>query len=155
MNLASQVAERWLRQILARYSPEFYRWTLSKRFPSPKSREQVLFHSLPPEDQKKIHDQWQAGKPEQSVAVPRKEMRRIREEAVLGPEAIEGREKEEKAQKSDRKEMAQQLKKLKERGTPSHVLTKERRRLIREMESRRLKRQQGRAVAETPVVSTG
>lgn len=152
MILASQIAERWLRQILARYSPEFYQWTLRKRFPSPKSREQILFHSLPPEEQKRIHDQWQAGKAERSIAVPRKEMRRIREEAVMGPEAIEDRKKEEEAQKADRKEMAKTLKKLKERRVPPHVLTKEKRRLLREMETRRHKRQQQQAVAQTPVM---
>ena len=154
----TRVAAVWIRQIIAKYSPEFYKWVWLQKFRSPKTNERVLFHSLPPEEQKKIHDEWAARRqgPHQTQ-MPRREFQRLRERAQDAARGFDP-EEEQAAAKADRKEMAQAIKALKDKGVPARIVDKERRRLIQEMESRRLKRKKEREkkmeTAQTPVVRT-
>jgi hypothetical protein len=47
----------------AKYSPGFLRWVeRHPPFRNPDTGNEVGFHSLPPKEQKKVHEQWQAGK---------------------------------------------------------------------------------------------
>lgn len=148
MTLASQVADHWLRRILlAAYSPEFYRWVWLKRFRNPETDRYVLFHSLPSQEQQKIHDEWQQGQGGPKVQMPGREFRKLRQRAIEG----EPDHEELEAAKKDRREMAEQIKKLKERGAPAKILQKERKRLLQEMEIRKRQRAQARAQAETPM----
>lgn len=154
----SRVAATWIRQIVAKYSPEFYKWVWLQKFRNPETNERVLFHSLPSNEQKKIHDQWASRRqgPHQTQ-MRRREFQRLRERAQDAARGIDP-EEEQAAAKADRKEMAQAIKKMKDKGVPRRIIDKERRRLIQEMESRRLKRKKEReekmSQAETPVART-
>lgn len=141
---ATRVASMWIRRmILAKYSPEFYRSVFRKKFHHPETGNMVMFHSLPDEEQKKIHDQWAARQQLPQARIRRKDFERAREESRMR-ERGEDPHEEQAAAKADRKEMAQAIKALKDKGVPGRIVDKERRRLIQEMESRRLRRKRER-----------
>jgi len=139
-----RVARRWFQRIItALYSPEFYEWVWLKRFRHPETGNRVLFYSLPSEEQKRIHDQWQARKAPHKVTIPRGEFQKMKErtrqiEMGLDPGA------EEEARRKDRLEMAKKLKELKAKNLPFRIFEKERRRLLIELEQRKLKREKER-----------
>ena len=143
---ARRVASLWLRMIIAKYSPEFHRAMYNRKFRHPETGNQVIFYSLPEDEQKKIHEQWAARKQLPQAVVRRKDFNRMRDESRDRERGIDPVE-EQKAAQADRKEMAQELKRLKERNVPERLRDKERRRLIQEMESRRLKRKMEREKA--------
>ena len=137
------VAARWLRRIiLAKYAPEFYQHVGIQRFRHPETGNMVLFYSLPQEEQKRIHEQWQQRRAPHQMRMPREEWRGLMEEARR--EEREEDEAEAAAGRADRKEMAAELKRLKERGVDERLLKKERKRMQMEIESRRLRREQER-----------
>lgn len=144
MEISAQIAHEWLRRIVARYSPEFYRaMGIRTRYRNPETDKWVLFPSLPPEEQKKYYDRWKARQGRPQVRVPKKEFQRMREEAK-GRDRGDDLEVEQAAAKADRKEMAQAIVQMKKRNVPARIIDKERRRLVQENESRRLKRKQER-----------
>lgn len=107
----------------------------------------VMFHSLPADLQKRIHDQWKASRKYlPQVQVKRKEFQRMLDEARDRERGFDPAAEQEAA-KADRAEMAAELKRLKERRVPPRIMQKERRRLIQEMESRRMKRKKEREEA--------
>jgi len=57
---AEVVTSRWLTRLLrtAKYAPEFLQWAASRRFPNPETNHKVLFQSLSPQEQARIHAQW-------------------------------------------------------------------------------------------------
>jgi len=147
MELSKKVASLWLHRIVvAAFSPEFYRTVVHQRFRHPETGNMVVFHSLPHEMQKKIHDQWSSRQQLPQVQISRREFQKLRDEARDRERGFDPAEEQEAA-KADRKEMMEELKRLKSRNVPSRILLKERKRLIQEMESRRLKRQKEREEA--------
>jgi hypothetical protein len=147
MELHKKVASLWLQRLIrAAFSPEFYRTVVTRRFRHPETGNMVVFHSLPHEMQKKIHDQWSARQDLPSVQVRRKDFQRMRDRARDMERGFDPDE-EAAAAKADRKEMAQEIKRLKERKVPARILQKEKRRLLQELESRRMKRQKEREKA--------
>lgn len=147
MGLSKKVASLWLHRIVvAAFSPEFYRTVVSRRFRHPETGNMVVFHSLPHEMQKKIHDQWASRKQLPQVKMPRKEFQKLRDEARDRERGFDPA-KEQAAAQADRKEMAKALKEMKSKGIPARIMNKERKRLLQEMESRRLKRKKEREEA--------
>jgi hypothetical protein len=141
VNLASQVADHWLRRkILAAYSPDFYRWVGIQHFKNRETGRDNLFHSLPPDQQKELHDKWQQSQQRPSVQVPQREFREMMERATGGDVEAE-------AAQTDRKEMAEKLKELKTKNLPDRIFKKEKLRLVQEMRSRALQRKKDREAA--------
>ena len=137
----------WLRRILlAKYSPEFHRTVFNQKFRHPETGNQVIFYSLPEEEQQKIHARWAERKQLPQTQIRRKDFNRVRDEARDRERGVDPAA-EQAAAKADRKEMAQAIMKLKKRNVPTRIIDKERRTLIREMESRRLKRKTEREKA--------
>jgi hypothetical protein len=144
MELATKVASEWIRRILvAKFSPEFYRTIMTRKFQHPETGNRVLFYSLPEAEQKKIHDQWAAGQGRPQVKIKRKDFTRMRDESKAREQGYD-LEEEQAAAKADRKEMAQAIKQMKDRNVPARIIDKERRRFIQQMESNRLKRKKER-----------
>ena len=114
MKLHEKVASTWLRRIvLAAFSPEFYRQIGIQRFLHPKTRNHVLFYSLPLEEQKRIHGEWEAKKSPHRTEVSRGDMTKLKNE--MRRSEREKEETEAKAGQADRREMAKALKALKDK----------------------------------------
>lgn len=59
-DVVRKVAAAWLRRT-AKYGPEFLKHVQGRKFRNPESENQVVFHSLPPKEQARIHAQyWQS-----------------------------------------------------------------------------------------------
>jgi len=143
MKLYEKVASTWLHRIVvAAFSPEFYRQIGVQRFRHPETNNHVLFYSLPQEEQKRIHDQWQAKRSPHTTQITRSERDHLKREMTR--EKRERNEAEAKAGQSDRREMAKALKELKDKNLPKRLYDKEKRRLVQEMESRALVRERER-----------
>jgi len=144
MTPAIRVATEWLRRIIAKYSPEFYRaMGIKTRYRNPETDQWVLFPSLPSEEQQKYYEKWKARQGLPQARIPRKDFEQMRENA-RALERGDDLESEQMAAKADRKEMAQAIKQMKDKKLPTRIIDKERRRFIQELESRRLKRKQER-----------
>jgi hypothetical protein len=143
MKLHEKVASTWLRRIvLAAFSPDFYRQIGIQRFRHPETGNHVLFYSLPQEEQKRIHDQWQAKKAPHTREISRADAAHLQKE--MRRSEREKNEAEAKAGQADRREMAKALKELKSKNLPKRLFDKEKRRLVQEMESRALAREKER-----------
>jgi len=138
-----KVASTWLRRIvLAAFSPDFYRQIGIQRFRHPETGNEVLFYSLPQEEQQRIHGEWQAKKSPHTTPVSRRDMGKLKSE--MRRSEREKNEAEAKAGQADRREMAKALKDLKNKNLPKRIFDKEKRRLVQEMESRALAREKER-----------
>ena len=141
---ARRIASAWLRRILlAKYSPEFHRSVFNQKFRHPETGNQVIFYSLPDEEKERLHEQWAGRKQLPQAQIRRKDFMRVREEARDRDRGIDPAA-EQAAAKADRKEMVRAIMTLKKRKVPARILDKERKNLIREMESRRLQRKKER-----------
>jgi len=139
-----RVASIWIRRLItAKYSPEFYRTVVKQRFRHPETGNLVMFHSLPQDAQKKVHDQWAAARAPHKTQVSRGEWGRIMDKALEDSRRVD--EAEAERRREERREMARAVTELKQRGAPQRIIDKERRRLIREMHQRQLARQREKA----------
>jgi len=148
MKAHQKVASLWIRRLIqAAYSPEFYReMGVRQNFRHPETGRMVVFQSLPSEVQKKYHDEWKARKQFPQSRMRRKDFTKIRDRARDLERGFDPDEEAATA-KSDRLEMAKAIKEMKNQGVPARILKKERKRLLQEMESRRLKRKKEREEA--------
>ena len=96
-----------------------------------------------PEEKERLHEQWAGRKQLPQAQIRRKDFMRVREEARDRDRGIDPAA-EQAAAKADRKEMVRAIMTLKKRKVPARILDKERKNLIREMESRRLQRKKER-----------
>lgn len=141
-----RVAVEYLRRAItassAEFSPEFYRQIGIQRFRHPDTDNHVLFYSLPKKERQRIHDQLTAKKPAHTTQLSREDMGRLKQEMTRDDR--EQNEAEAKARRSDRREMAKALKELKSKSLPQRLFDKEKRRLLQEIKSRALIREQER-----------